>query len=244
MFDLMSVPVIRLVGVSKDYTAPRSSEVENGGFVRALQAISLTITSGEFVAVTGPSGCGKSTLLHITAGLDMPSSGEVWVSDRPIHQMGERDLSLFRRRNVGVIFQFFNLLPQLTALENICVPLRLLGISARESASRATTLLEEVGLRGKSARLPSELSGGEQQRVAIARAMVHRPQIILADEPTGNLDSTTSSAVLNLLKDLQRFYKTTLLMVTHSLEVSLAAQRTFTMQDGQFVLEKDQPKQT
>jgi putative ABC transport system ATP-binding protein len=183
----------------------------------------------------GPSGCGKSTLLHLMGGLDTPTSGEVWVNDQPVHRMHETALSLFRREYVGVVFQFFNLLPQLTALENVVFPLRLLGISASESESRAANLLEAVGLQGKSQRLPSEISGGEQQRVAIARALVHRPHIVLADEPTGNLDSATSAYVLKILKDLHDTYHTTLLLVTHAAEVSRAATRVVTMHDGQFV---------
>ncbi len=227
--------MLRLVSVSKSYSAPRSSHAEHSEVVHALRSVSLHVSRGSFVAVTGPSGCGKSTLLHLTGGLDTPSSGEVWVNDQPIHRMDERKLSLFRRNHVGVIFQFFNLLPQLTTLENVGLPLRLLGISTAESESRASHLLDEVGLRGKSARLPSELSGGEQQRVAIARALVHRPRVVLADEPTGNLDSATSATVLAVLKDLQRSYEATLLLVTHSHEVAMAAQHTVTMQDGMIV---------
>lgn len=225
--------MIRLISVSKTYSNPKQDDAANAGAVHALRSVSLKIESGEFVAVMGPSGCGKSTLLHIIGGLDTATAGEVWVHNQPIHRLSERDLSLFRRQHVGVIFQFFNLLPQLTTLENTALPLRLLGLSAAESDSRARTLLEEVGLRGKSERLPSELSGGEQQRVAIARALIHRPQLVLADEPTGNLDSTTSNTVLAVLKDLQRAHQTTLLLVTHSQDVSFAAHRTIHLQDGQ-----------
>ena len=136
--------MIRLVSVSKDYSTPRSTERENGETVHALRSISLEISRGEFVAVMGPSGCGKSTLLHITGGLDTPSSGEVWVGDNPVHRMDERGLSLFRRAGFGVVFQFFNLLPQLTTLENVCLPLRLLGISPGESQKRASSVLVQV----------------------------------------------------------------------------------------------------
>lgn len=222
--------MIRLIGVSKDYLTPESGDV-----VHALRTVSLEIPKGEFLAVMGPSGCGKSTLLHITGGLDSASKGEVWVEENAIHQLDERSLSLFRRKSVGVIFQFFNLLPQLTTVENVSLPLRLLGVSTLEAESRAGKLLDEVGLSGKALRLPAELSGGEQQRVAIARALVHHPSLILADEPTGNLDSATSTTVLAILKDLQRTYNATMLLVTHSMEVSLAAHRTITMQDGQIV---------
>ena len=227
--------MIRLVSVSKNYLSPNPIQRESGEVVHALQSVSLKVERGEFIAVMGPSGCGKSTLLHITGGLDTPSSGEVWVHGQPIHRMEERRLSLFRRHHVGIIFQFFNLLPSLTALENTVLPLRWLGISPAEAQSRASRLLEEVGLRGKLARLPAELSGGEQQRVAIARALAHHPQVILADEPTGNLDSATSTTVLAILKDMQRMRQTTLLLVTHSAEVSRTAHHTITMQDGQFL---------
>ena len=225
--------MIQLTHVSKNYAAPE--EKERSEMVQALRDVSLSVDRGESLAVMGPSGCGKSTLLHIAGGLDTPSSGEVWVNRQPIHQMSEKDLSLFRRQDVGTIFQFFNLLPQLTVLENISLPLRLLGVSPVESETRATTLLEEVGLGSKSARLPSEVSGGEQQRVAIARALVHRPQLVLADEPTGNLDSATSATVLAVLKDLHRTHQTTLFLVTHSVEISAAADRVIQMQDGQIL---------
>jgi ABC-type lipoprotein export system ATPase subunit len=204
----------------------------SGQVVAALRNVSLEIKSGEFVSIMGPSGCGKSTLLHLAGGLDSPSSGEVWFEKQPIHKMSEHELSLFRRKNVGVVFQFFNLLPQLTVVENVYLPLRLLSVSTKESEAQALELLEKVGLKGKSNRLPAELSGGEQQRVAIARALIHRPQLVLADEPTGNLDTTTSDVVLKILKDLQSAYDTTLILVTHSSDVAAAAHRTIRMQDG------------
>jgi putative ABC transport system ATP-binding protein len=224
--------MIRLQQVSKDYENPRSRKHEKAETVHALRSVSLEVPKGQFLAVTGPSGCGKSTLLHIIGGLDTPSSGEVWVTERAIHQMNERDLSLFRREHVGVVFQFFNLLPQLSVLENVGLPLRLLGISVSETESRAKALLEEVGLHGKSDRFPAELSGGEQQRVAIARAVVHRPMMVLADEPTGNLDSATSATVLEVLKNLHRTQQITFVLVTHSQDVASVAQRTIAMQDG------------
>jgi len=203
--------------------------------VQALRSVSLKIEENEFVAVMGPSGCGKSTLLHLLGGLDHPSTGEVWIEPFAIHRMNEKVLSLFRRQHVGVVFQFFNLLPQLTVLENVCLPLRLLGQSVVDSEKRAESLLEEVGLQGKADRYPQELSGGEQQRVAIVRALVHRPRVLLADEPTGNLDSATSETILTILRELHRTHKTTMILVTHSPEVSRAAGRTITMQDGEIV---------
>lgn len=224
--------MIHLINVSKNYISLHSPDETSGEIVHAVRTTSLKVEEGEFIAVMGPSGCGKSTLLHIAGGLDKPSQGEVWICGQPIHRMKERDLSLFRRRHTGIIFQFFNLLPQLTASENVALPLRLLGVSMSETDSRTSKLLEEVGLNGKFNRMPSELSGGEQQRVAIARALVHRPHIVLADEPTGNLDSVTSNTILAILKDMQHAYRTTLLLVTHSLEVSLTAHRIVNMQDG------------
>jgi putative ABC transport system ATP-binding protein len=227
--------VIRLVSVCKNYEASRASATEGDGTVHALRSVSLEVKPGEFVAVMGPSGCGKSTLLHMVGGLDTPTSGEVWVNEQPIHQMDETALSRFRRDHVGIVFQFFNLLPQLSTLENISLPLRLQGVAPAETEQRALALLVKVGLAGKADRHPAELSGGEQQRLAIARAVAHRPQIVLADEPTGNLDSVTAANVLQVLKDLQQEHRTALLLVTHSTETARAAHRILTMQDGQIV---------
>jgi putative ABC transport system ATP-binding protein len=224
--------VIRLNNVSKDYDSPVSSSRQRSEIVHALRNVSLEIPAREFIAIMGPSGCGKSTLLHLIGGLDNPTSGEVWVEDQAVHEMNEKQLSLFRREKVGVIFQFFNLLPQLTVLENVALPLRMLQVSPEDADNRASSLLKEVGLHDKGERLPAELSGGEQQRVAIARALIHRPKLILADEPTGNLDSATSSSILEVLKALQKNYSTTLLLVTHAIEVAQRADRIIHMQDG------------
>ncbi len=232
--------MIQLDGVSKNYEAVRLPHGGQGQAVRAVRGVSLEIADGEFVAVMGPSGCGKSTLLHLVGGLDTPTEGEVWVDGLPIHRMDERALSLFRRRSVGIVFQFFNLLPQLSTLENVGLPLRMAGISAAGAERRAGTLLEEVGLKDKGHRLPLELSGGEQQRVALARALVHQPRLVLADEPTGNLDSAASRLVLDVLRNLQRARKATLLLVTHSPEVAQAAHRTLRMQDGQVIEESEE----
>ncbi len=227
--------MIRLASVSKNYTMPRSSKSEKGELVQALRSVSIDIRENEFLAVMGPSGCGKSTLLHLLGGLDHPTEGEVWIDQFAIHRMDEKALSLFRRQHVGVVFQFFNLLPQLTVMENVCLPLRLLNVPVAEAEHRGNILLEEVGLKGKADRFPQELSGGEQQRVAIVRALVHRPRVLLADEPTGNLDSATSETILSLLRDLHRAHQTTMVLVTHSQEVSRSAQRTITMHDGEIV---------
>jgi ABC-type lipoprotein export system ATPase subunit len=227
--------MIRLVRVSKNYVVPTSSGIKTEQVVPALREISLEIPKGEFIALMGPSGCGKSTMLHIVGGLDTPTEGEVWFQEKALHQFGERELSLFRRESVGIVFQFFNLLPHLTCSENVCLPLRLLGVSVRESEARTSSILSEVGLGEKLNRLPAELSGGEQQRVAIARALIHRPKLVLADEPTGNLDSATSASVLKVLRDLHLAHGTTLVLVTHSEEVARVANRTIRMQDGRLV---------
>lgn len=228
--------MIRLQTVSKNYSAPRSDTSKGEAqSVSALREVSLEIKDGEFLSIMGPSGCGKSTLLHLIGGLDHPTQGEVWFKDQAIHRMSENELSLFRRKNVGLVFQFFNLLPQLTVLENVYLPLRLIGTAIHEAESEAESMLDKVGLKGKSARLPSELSGGEQQRVAIARALIHKPLVVLADEPTGNLDTATSEVVLKVLKDLQKDYRATLVLVTHSNEVAATADRSIRMQDGRIV---------
>lgn len=230
--QLIALGVIALKNVSKDYDSPVPSFHRKSEVVHALKDVSLEIPDREFVAIMGPSGCGKSTLLHLIGGLDNPTSGEVWVENDPIHSMNEHQLSLFRQKKVGVVFQFFNLLPQLTVLENVALPLRLLDVSPQESDQRSIALLKEVGLGDKGERLPAELSGGEQQRVAIARALVHRPKLVLADEPTGNLDTTTSGAILDVLKSLQKNYAATLILVTHATEVAKCANRIVHMQDG------------
>ncbi|MDD2709704.1 MAG: ABC transporter ATP-binding protein [Verrucomicrobiae bacterium] len=227
--------MIGLEDVRKDYPLPHPVRGGERDVVHALAGVSLSVQPGEFVAVMGPSGCGKSTLLHVVGGLDMPSAGGVFVNGEAVHAMDGARLGLFRRRHVGVVFQFFNLLPQLTVMENVCLPLRLAGMPFADCRKRADEMLEKVGLPGKAERLPAELSGGEQQRVAIARALIHRPRVVLADEPTGNLDSHTSGMVLDVLRDLQREQQTTLLLVTHSPEVARQAHRTIRMQDGRIV---------
>jgi putative ABC transport system ATP-binding protein len=228
--------MIRLIDVHKDYAAPRvHGRASSSEAVHALRHINLSVSQGEFVAVVGPSGCGKSTLLHITGGLDKPTEGEAIVLDSKLHAMGERELSLFRKKHLGVVFQFFNLLPQLTALENVMIPLRLQKVAFAEAEKRSSEILGQVGLGDKADRLPAELSGGEQQRVAIARAVVHRPNLLLADEPTGNLDSKTSANVLDVLQQLRREHTLTVLLVTHSEDVASSADRRIVMQDGRIL---------
>jgi putative ABC transport system ATP-binding protein len=203
--------------------------------VHALAGVSLEIARREFVAIRGPSGCGKSTLIHLLAGLDHPTTGEIFVDDLALHTADDAALTQFRRRQVGLVFQFFNLLPTMNVLENISFPLLLQGVSPRESDERAAELIELVGLVNRSDHFLHQLSGGEQQRTAIARALVHRPSLLIADEPTGNLDSQSAASVMELLEKIGREAMTTLIVVTHSNEVAQAASRRIEMRDGRVV---------
>ncbi|NNJ08914.1 ABC transporter ATP-binding protein [Chloroflexales bacterium ZM16-3] len=218
-------PLLRLAGVSKAY--------EEAGATRSvLHEVSLSVGRGEIAVLLGKSGSGKSTLLNLVSGIDTPSTGEVWVDGQNLTRLSERDRTLFRRRSVGFIFQFFNLVPTLTVLENVLLPLELNGRSGPEARAAATAMLAEVGLAERGASYPDRLSGGEQQRVAIARAIVHSPALILADEPTGNLDADTGQQVLSLLDRLTRQANRTMVMVTHSPEVVGMADRVFRISDG------------
>jgi putative ABC transport system ATP-binding protein len=198
--------------------------------VDALRGVSLAIRAGELTAVMGPSGSGKSTLMHILAGLDRPSSGEVWIDGTNISEVGDTQLTKLRRRHVGFVFQFFNLLPMLTAQENIVLPLELAGRKAERDW--VDELIAQVGLADRRAHRPSELSGGQQQRVAIARALVSRPTVVFADEPTGNLDSQTSAEILELLRDSVSTYGQTTVMVTHDPQAAAIADRILFLADG------------
>ncbi len=200
------------------------------GQTRALDGVTLAIEKGEFVSITGPSGCGKSTLLHAIAALEKPDSGEIYVNGEEI--TNKRDLSRYRARTIGLIFQLHNLLPNLTASENVQVPMYEISISPRERRKRADELLSLVSLQGKEKKRPPQLSGGERQRVAVARALSNGPPIILADEPTGNLDSKASLQVIDLLRDIQREQSVTLVLVTHDASIAEAADRTVHMLDG------------
>jgi putative ABC transport system ATP-binding protein len=204
---------------------------EGAARVDALRGIDLRIERGEFVAIMGPSGCGKSTLLNVLAGLDRPSSGEVWLDGHRIDELSETALAKLRRRRIGFVFQSFNLLPTLTAAENVELPLRLVGHGRRKSRRLARELLDELGVAARSDAGPSELSGGEQQRVALARALANRPDIVVGDEPTGNLDSVATREVLALLA-AARGRGQTLLLVTHDARVAAAADRVITVRDG------------
>ncbi len=217
--------MIRLFNVRKVYQQGKNE-------ITALAGVSVHIPQGEFAVIVGPSGSGKSTLLHLMGGLDRPTEGEVMVQGRIISQMPDNSVTLFRRRNIGVVFQFFNLLPTLTAVENVMLPLILDGQSRVKAGVRAETLLERVGLSGRKGHLPEELSGGENQRLAIARAFVFAPPILLADEPTGNLDSGTGESILELIRLINREEGCTVVMVTHNPRAAGYGGRVIHLRDG------------
>lgn len=198
--------------------------------VDAVKNINLSINKGEFVAIVGPSGSGKSTLLHLLGGVDKPTSGKVYINDVDIYNLKEKDLSIFRRRNVGLIYQFYNLIPVLSVKENILLPAEL--DNRKIDKDYLDDLLKTLGLKERANHLPNELSGGQQQRTSIGRALINRPSIVLADEPTGNLDSKNSKEVLELLKLSVRKYNQTLIMITHDPSIALQADRVITIEDG------------
>jgi putative ABC transport system ATP-binding protein len=206
---------------------------EGDSAVDALRGVSLGVPQGQFAAVMGPSGSGKSTLMHILAGLDIPTSGEVWIGGEEITSMDDDELTLLRRRRIGFIFQFFNLLPMLTAEDNIVLPLSIAG--ERPEPDWVDEVLGQVGLADRRSHRPSEMSGGQQQRVAVARAFVSRPTILFADEPTGNLDSTTSAEILALMRSTVDSYGQTTVMVTHDASAAAIADRVLFLADGKIV---------
>ena len=206
--------------------------------MHALDDVSLMVGRHEFVAVVGPSGCGKSTLMHLIAGLDRPTAGEIVVDGLSLTTADDAELTNFRRRQLGLVFQFFNLLPTMNALENVSLPLLLQGVPLAESDARARQLLELVGLTNRATHFVHQLSGGEQQRTAIARALVHRPSLLIADEPTGNLDTASAERVLELFRQIARERLTTLILVTHSAEVAEAASRVVEMRDGRIASDR------
>jgi putative ABC transport system ATP-binding protein len=208
--------------------------------VEALRSINLTVDRGQFVALVGPSGSGKSTLLNLVGGLDRPTSGELWINGVELSASKEKALTEHRRQRVGFVFQSFNLLPRLTAVENVALPLMFVGVDQRERLERAVELLAQVGLSDRLDHRPTQLSGGEQQRVAIARALVNHPAIILADEPTGNIDTTTGAEIMALLRHLNRQQGVTLLLVTHDPEAASFADRIIQLRDGQITEEAAQ----
>ncbi|MCS6800928.1 MAG: ABC transporter ATP-binding protein [Dehalococcoidia bacterium] len=221
----MAAPLVELNGVERHYLL-------GGSTVGALRGVDLTIRRGELIALTGPSGSGKSTLLNLLGGLDRPTAGTVRVAGVDLGRASERELTQHRRRVVGFVFQSFNLLPRLRAVENVELPLVWSGVSPSERRQRAIALLERVRLGHRLHHLPAELSGGEQQRVAIARALVGNPELLLADEPTGNLDSATGREILALLTELNRERTLTIVIVTHDPEVAAIAQRQVRLRDG------------
>ncbi|MFC4535781.1 ABC transporter ATP-binding protein [Sphaerisporangium dianthi] len=222
-------PVLRTRGLQMRFG-------QGAGLVRALDGVDLEAAAGETLAVMGPSGSGKSTLLHLLGGMERPSSGEVWLAGRRIDGLGEKALARLRRRAIGFVFQAFHLMDELTAAENVELPALLAGRPPRAARRRAAELLEQVGLGDRAEHLPSALSGGERQRVAIARALSNEPLVVLADEPTGNLDSVATVDVLRLLDSL-RAAGQTLVIVTHDARVAAIADRLISMRDGAFVEE-------
>jgi len=222
-------PAIRLESVSRQYTMGES-------VIRAVNDVSLTIPSGEFLALLGSSGSGKSTLLNLIAGLDRPSTGSVVAHGQDLSKMSSLALARYRRQTVGMVFQSFNLLPRMTLEENVELPLRLAEVDRSERATRVREALQRVGLEKRIGHRPSELSGGEQQRTAVARALVNRPKILLADEPTGNLDSATGEAILTLLREIQKNPGMTIVMVTHErILAERFADRLAVMGDGKLL---------
>jgi putative ABC transport system ATP-binding protein len=222
-------PVLRTRGLEKDYG-------DGQGVVHALDGIELEVAAGETLAVMGPSGCGKSTLLHLLGGLERPSAGEVTLAGARVDQLSEKALARLRRKAIGFVFQAFHLMDELTAVENVELPALLAGRSPRAARARAEELLDRVGLTDRADHLPSALSGGQRQRVAIARALSNDPLVVLADEPTGNLDSAATLDVLRLLDSL-RAAGQTLLIVTHDSRIAATADRLISMRDGAFVEE-------
>lgn len=223
-----NAPLVQLRGVTKIYSA------ENR-VVDALSGVDLEVARGDFLAIIGRSGCGKSTLLNLLGGLDKPSGGQILVNDENLAALNESQLTRYRRATVGIVFQFFNLMPLLTVLENAALPALLAGKNRAQSEERARLLLESVGLEHRISQQASLLSGGEMQRVAVARALINDPQLILADEPTGNLDSTSADAVLEALQNLAARENKTVIMVTHSREAAARADLIREMRDGRFV---------
>jgi ABC-type lipoprotein export system ATPase subunit len=219
--------MVRARGLRKEYGKEDS-------LVRAVDRVDLDVAPGETLAVMGPSGCGKSTLLHLLGGLDRATAGELWLAGRRIDQMSERGVAALRRDAVGFVFQAFHLMDELTAGENVELPVLLAGRSARTARRRAAELLEQVGLADRARHLPSQLSGGQRQRVAIARALANRPQVVLADEPTGNLDSEATLEVLRLFESLHDAGQT-LVIVTHDSRIAATADRLIGMRDGAFI---------
>ncbi len=220
------VPAIRAVDLTRTFEI-------GGNVVEALKGVSLEVPRGQFIALVGPSGSGKSTFLNLVGGLDRLTSGQLFVDGEELATCSESALTEHRRRRVGFVFQGFNLLPRLTALENVALPLMFSGIPQKDRLEQAISMLAQVGLQERLGHRPTQLSGGEQQRVAIARALVGRPSIILADEPTGNIDSVTGQGIMSLLRQLNEEGEVTLVLVTHDLDAAAYADRVIHLRDGQ-----------
>jgi putative ABC transport system ATP-binding protein len=214
-------------GLTKTYVTGEAT-------VTALAGVSFAVEAGDFVALMGPSGCGKSTLLHLCGAMDRPSSGALRLNDRDLSAMGDDELTRVRREQVGFVFQFFNLLPTLTVLDNIALPCLLAGMKDQEAAVRARALAERVGIAHRLSHYPQQISGGEMQRAAIARALIHKPALLVADEPTGNLDSENGANVLALIAELNKELNVTVLLATHAADVAAAATRVLRLKDGRF----------
>lgn len=208
---------------------------QGDNIVNAVDNISLSVNKGEFVAIVGASGSGKSTLLHLLGGVDRPTSGEIYIDGNEINSMNNDNLAIFRRRQIGIVYQFYNLIPILTVEENISLPCDLDG--NRPDKERMNLILKSFGLFERRNHLPNELSGGQQQRTSIARALINNPAILLADEPTGNLDSKSTEEIMSILKMSNRDFNQTIIMITHNLEIAKEADRIITIQDGKIVRE-------
>src|SRR5476649_1362613 len=221
----MSEQFLSARALVKTYTMGRRT-------LEVLRGVDLTVARGEFLALRGASGAGKSTLLHLIGGLDSPNAGEIVFNGQNLAKYSESELTQFRNRRVGFVFQAYHLLPELTALENVCLPARVARISAASAETRGSELLARVGLKDRLDHKPSELSGGEQQRVAIARALINEPELVLADEPTGNLDSKTGDEIIELLKSLRAEKQMTLVIATHDEKVAARAERIIQLVDG------------
>ncbi|MEU8114462.1 ABC transporter ATP-binding protein [Micromonospora sp. NPDC048947] len=228
------VPAIEAVDVSRTYQL-------DGVSVQALRGVSLTVQPGDYVALVGPSGSGKSTLMHLLGGLDRPTGGRLVIGGRDVNALAPPEMATLRNETIGFVFQAFHLLPRTSAVENVALPLVYRGVSARQRRERAAAMLGRVGLGHRLDHRPNQMSGGEQQRVAIARALVTEPTVLLADEPTGNLDSVTGAAVLELLEQLNAESGVALVMVTHDQEVAARAHRRITMRDGVVVADSADP---
>lgn len=228
---MAEVPVVKLENVEKVYTLGSIS-------VNALRGLSLEAEKGEFIVIMGPSGSGKTTILNLIGTLDKPTKGNVYIEGKDLTSLKEGELTEIRRHKIGFIFQFYNLIPVLTAIENVELPMIFIGVPKKEREKRAQELLETVGLAGRGDHRPDELSGGEQQRVAIARALANRPSIILADEPTGDLDTKSGTEIMTILRDLSKREGVTVIAVTHDQTVSKMASRILNVRDGKIIEDK------